>query len=331
MMNRNICMALLCLTISTYCRAQKTEADDNNRYIIEDSVIIKTKEGATLSAVVVRKRGVNMPQTTTLMFSIYSNLQRSISEAKYAAAHGYVGVVADTRGTRLSPDPIEPYEHENTDVNSVIDWIAKQPWSNGKVGMYGGSYLGFSEWAATKHMNKALKTIVPYVAAIPGQGLPMENNIFLNVNYQWAFYVTDNKYLDDAVNEDMKRFRNMQNKWYASGVAYRKIDSVDDTPNPWLQKWIKHPSYDKYWQNMVPYKEDFAKINIPVLTITGYYDDGQISAMQYLREHYKYNPKANHYLIIGPYDHFGAQKGGIPVLRDYKGDCVARIHTTEIT
>jgi predicted acyl esterase len=82
---------------------------------------------------------------------------------------------------------------------------------------------------------------------------------------------------------------------------------------------------------MVPYKEEYSKINIPVLTITGYYDDGQISALHYLREHYRYNKRANHYLIIGPYDHFGAQRGGVPVLRDYSVDPVALIDTREIT
>lgn len=324
-------MALLCLTMNSYCHAQKATDNDNKRYIIQDSVLIKTKYGATLSAVVVRKRGVTKPQTAALFFFIYSNLQRSLAEAKYSADHGYVGIVADTRGKRLSPDPIEPYEHETQDVNAVIDWITKQSWSDGQVGMYGGSYSGYAQWAATKHLHKALKTIVPYVAAIPGQGLPMENNVFINANYQWAFYITNNKYTDDAVNSDTKRWRGLNFKWYESGAAYRKIDSVDGTPHPWLQKWLKHPSFDKYWQDKIPYQTDFAKINIPVLTITGYYDDGQISAMQYLRDHYKYNPKANHYLIIGPYDHFGAQKGGVPVLRDYKVDSVALIHTKEIT
>lgn len=159
----------------------------------------------------------------------------------------------------------------------------------------------------------------------------MENNVFLNANYQWAFYVTNNRYTDDSVNDDNQRWRNLRDKWYESGAAYNKIDSIDGTPNPWLQRWLKHPSYDQYWQAMVPYQNDFFRINIPVLTITGYYDDGQISAMHYLTEHYKYNPNANHYLIIGPYDHFGAQRGGKPVLQGYKVDSVALINTREIT
>ncbi len=306
-------------------------ADDNRRYIMNDSVMIRTKDGATLSAVIVRKRGATTPQPTALFFFIYSNLERCLYEAKYGAANGYVGIVADTRGKRLSPDPIEPYEHESHDVAAIIDWIAEQPWSNGKVGMYGGSYSGYAQWAATKRMPKALKTIVPYVAAIPGQGLPMENNIFLTANYQWAFYVTNNKYVDDPINNDNARWNSLRNKWYKSGAAFNKIDSIDGTPHPWLQKWLKHPSFDKYWQDMVPYQTDFAKINIPVLTFEGYYDDGQISGLQYFTDHYKYNPKANHYLIIGPYDHFGTQHGGDAVLRDYPVDPVALINTRELT
>lgn len=316
-------MALLCRCFSSLCLAQN--------YIIQDSVMIKTPEGQQLSAVVVRKAQTSKPLPTALMFFIYSNTDRSIQEAKYAADKGYVGVVADTRGKRLSPDTIEPYENEVKDVNAVIGWIIQQPWSNGEVGMYGGSYSGFAQWAALKNPHPALKTIVPYVAAIPGQGLPMENNIFLNANYQWAFYVTNNKYTDDKVNADHNRWHSMRNNWFNTGAAYNKIDSVDGTKNPWLQKWLQHPSYDHYWQSMVPYRKDFAKINIPVLSITGYYDDGQISALQYLTEHYKYNPKANHYLIIGPYDHFGAQKGGSRILRGYQVDSIALINTREIT
>jgi len=322
-MKKLFMMALVCLCFSTICYSQS--------YIIQDSVMIRTADGHLLSAVVVRKDGINRRLPAALMFFIYSNTNRSIQEAKYAADRGYVGIVADTRGKRLSPDTVAPYENEVKDVNEVISWIVKQPWSNGKVGMYGGSYSGFAQWAALKTPHPALKTIIPYVAAIPGQGLPMENNIFLNANYQWAFYVTNNKLLDNGVNEDNARWRSMRLNWYKSGAAYNKIDSIDGTRNPWLQKWLLHPDYDQYWQSMVPYGRDFEKIDIPILSITGYYDDGQISALQYLTEHYKYKPKADHYLIIGPYDHYGAQKGGVPVLNGYRVDSVALINTRELT
>ncbi len=303
--------------------------DCNRRYIIEDK-LIKSWDGALINTVIVLKRGVNTPQPAVLQYTIYadsSNWTRIVEPAAY----GYAGIIAYTRGKGRSPEKIVPYEDDGKDANTVIDWISKQVWCNAKIGMYGGSYNGFTPWAAAKYHNPALKTIVPYVAAIPGIGLPMENNVFINANYGWAFYVTGNKYLDDKVYYDPNRWHNMNNNWYTSGAAYNKIDSVDGTPNPLLQRWLKHPDYDKYWQDQVPYEKDFASINIPVLTFEGYYDDGQISGLHYMLEHLKYNPKAVHYLIIGPYDHFGTQQGGVPVLRDYKVDPVALISTRAIT
>jgi putative CocE/NonD family hydrolase len=307
----------------------KTE-DSKTLYDIQDDVLIKTRDGALISAIVVRKKGVTTPQPVILQFTIYVR-NRDIKSLKEAVDNGYVGVMAYSRGKRFSPDEIFPYEHDGKDAYDVIDWISKQSWCNGKVGMYGGSYNGLTQWASAKKLHPALKTIVPYVANRAGMGLPMENSIFINPNYEWTFYVTNNKTLDTVVGDDRKRFRTMQDKWWNSGVAYRKIDSVDGTPNKYLQKWLLHPGYDKYWQDMVPYKEEFAQINIPVLTFDGYYNDSQLSGLYYLRQHVKYNKNAEHYLVIGPYGHFGAQKGGEPILNEYKVDSVAIINTRKIT
>ena len=306
--------------------------DDARRYIADKDILIKTPDGAHIAAMVARPKSAKAPLPALLIFTIYADDELYFAQARASAARGYVGVVAYTRGKGRSPDTPVPYEHDGEDARTVIDRISKQPWSDGRVGMYSGSYNGFTQWAATKNLHPALKTIVPYVANNPGNGLPMENNVFLFVNYAWAFYATNNKYLDNETYSDRKRWGDLNNKWYASGKPYRQIDSVDGAPNKWLQRWLQHPSYDSYWQKMAPYKDEFAKINIPVLTITGYYDDGQQSALNYLKEHYKYNKNANHYLLIGPYDHFGAQRSRKePVLRGYNIDPVAQIDTPEIT
>src|SRR5690606_36661617 len=97
------------------------------------------------------------------------------------------------------------YEHDGNDARAVIDWIVRQPWSDGRVGMYGGSYNGFTQWAAAKKLPEALKTIVPYAANNPGNGLPMENNVFVFANYAWPFYVTNDKFLDDRTYFDHAR------------------------------------------------------------------------------------------------------------------------------
>lgn len=308
-----------------YCPAQqtkKTKTEDlQSIYNIQDSVSVKTRDGATLSLIVVRKKGDETPAPVILQSTIYvRDESRDMVSLKRSVDNGYIGVMAYARGKRFSPDEILPYENDANDTYDVIDWISKQKWSNGSVGMYGGSYNGFTQWAACKNLHPALKTIVPYVAARPGQGLPVENNIFVNPNYEWAFYVGNNKYLDTIAGNNRQRFRKMQNKWWETGVAYKKLDSIDGVPNKWFQRWIRHPSLDQYWQKMTPYKKDFAQIKIPVLAFDGYYNDGQSSGLYYLRELQKYSPQTPAYLIIGPYGHFGTQSGGEATLYEYKVD-----------
>jgi len=308
------------------------QADSADRYIIKDDVLIKTPDGATLSAIVVRPARAREQLPTALNFYVQTSLPFARDKAILAAAHGYVGVVADARGKRLSPNPPEYALHEPQDTYAVIDWISRQPWSNGKVGMYGGSYSGLAQWAAVKKVHPALKTIVPYCANNAGYGLPMFNNVFITANYAYPFYAVSNKTLDEAVYADNDRWDRMLRNWYSTGRPYRELDQVDGRPNPVLQLWLKHPAYDQYWQSLAPYKNEYAQIRIPVLAIDGYYDDGQTSAMRHRAEHLKHNPSAEHYVVIGPYDHFGTQAARKPPeLRGYVVDPVAQLNTPELT
>jgi len=297
-----------------------------------EDVLIKTRAGITLSATVALPDPKPEGRISTiLVFDIYTNPEALEKQAEEFASRGYAGVVADVRGKRLSPDQPAPYEHDAEDIPAVLDWIVKQPWSDGKVGMVGGSYSGFTAWAAAKRRHPALRGIAVSAAAIPGQGLPMHNNVFLSANYPWAFYVTNNKLLDEALYADNQRWWNLNRKWFESGRPYREIDAVDGTPNPLLQRWLTHPAYDKYWQSMVPYGSDFARINIPVLNITGYYDDAQISVLQYFKQHMARGRDPEHYLVIGPYDHPGTHARKKPeVLREYTIDPVAQIDSQEL-
>lgn len=306
------------------------KADDARRYVIDD-VLVRTKEGASLATVVVRSRKVAARVPSILTFTIYSDPVFNIRYAKEAALRGYAGIVTDARGKRTSPDAIVPWEVETKDTYGVIDWISRQPWSDGRVGMQGLSYSGFAQWAAAKHLHPALKTIVPAGASFPGFGLPMQNNVIQTANYAWPFYVADNKLLDDAIYNDQERWSRLLNTWFTSGRPLREIDAIDGKPNPVLQRQLRHPSYDAYWQAMQPWKDDFAKIDIPILTLTGYFDAANAAAVNYLVEHVKRNPHAEHYLVVGPYSHRGsmaAEKDA--VVNGYAIDPVARIDAVEL-
>jgi putative CocE/NonD family hydrolase len=313
------------------------EEDDRRRYIIEKDVRVRTPDGATVCALVVRSRTASGRIPALLNFTIYADPSTTLSEARRTASHGYAGVEGLTRGKGCSPDQPIPIEHDGTDAAALIEWISRQAWSDGRVGMYGGSYEGFTQWAAAKHMPKALKAMMPSVTFAPGVDFPMDGNVFMNYAYPWPFYTTNVKALDDATYYDNERWSRLTHEWYVSGRAYRQLDKIDGTPNPVFDRWIDHPGYDAYWQRVIPYENEFARIKIPVLTTTGYYDSGQIGALYYFAQHYKYDPTAEHYLVIGPYDHIRGQRGTVSplgatmnVLRGYELDSAAQLDIGEL-
>jgi len=303
-------------------------ADDARRYQIQRDVAVRTPEGATVCALIVRQRSAPAKLPALLNFTIYANPATMLNEARRSASNGYAGVTGLSRGKACSPDTPVPYEHDGADAAALIDWIAAQDWSDGRVGMFGGSYEGFTQWAAAKHRPKALKAMMPSVTGAPGIDVPMEGGIFYGFQHYWPFYVANNKTLDNAPYEDNARWRRMFRQWYVEGGAYRERDKIDGTTNVLYRRWMDHPDYDAYWQSMIPYRQEYGAIDIPVLTTTGYFDGAQIGALHHLREHYRYRPKAEHYLVVGPYDHFSGQRGTVVAgnsVRGYTVDPVAHI------
>jgi uncharacterized protein len=306
--------------------------NEQRRYVVDKDVAVRTPDGGTICAVVVRPRTAAHRLPALLQFTIYANADQNFSDARQSAAHGYAGVVGLTRGKGCSPGTPVPYVGDGADADILIDWISKQSWSDGRVAIYGGSYSGGTAWAAAKRAPKALKAIMVGAPVAPGVDVPMEGNVIWSFVYPWPFYTTDNKWLDDATYNDSARWNRLNHEWYVSGRPYRDLEKIDGTPNPIFDAWMAHPTYDAYWQGAIPYKDEFARIDIPVLQTAGYFAGGPGAAVYYMSQHYKYNPHAEDYLVIGPYDHFGAQRGTFSLLRPpttfmagYKLDPAAQI------
>lgn len=312
-------------------QAKKLNAeDDARRYVIEKNVLVAMPDGAHIATLIVRPRSAPVKRATLLEFTIYADDNWAFADAKAAAAHGYAGVVAYSRGKGTSRDVIEPFVHDGADAAATIDWIAKQNWSDGRVGMYSGSYNAFTQWAAAKHHPPALKAIATSASTAPGIDVPMEGNVFLGFMYPWPFYVADNKSLDRATYGDQTRWDRLAHAWYVSGQAWREMDRIDGKPNPIFRSWLAHPSYDAWWQAMIPYREEFADIDIPVFTSTGYFDGGQVGALYYFQQHTHYRPNADHRMVIGPFEHFAMQAGVAPVVQGYAVDPVAMIDLQQL-
>ena len=304
------------------------EEDDSRRYVTDWDVLIKTPDGANISAVVVRPKDDSTPLPTLLEFTIYVD---SHTFAKECAAHGYVGIVAFTRGERRSRGEVTPFKHDGDDARVVINWIAKQPWSDGRVGMYGGTYSAFAEWAATaKRLPPALKAIATNSATAPGIDFPMTGDIVRNAGYRWSGCVSNLEDFDEKTCSDEARWRALDEAWYTSGKPYRELEHALGHRNLVFHNWLDHPSYDRFWQKMIPYQEQFRHIKIPILATTGYYAGGEVGTLYYFTEHYRYDPHANHTLLIGPYDDGSMQHGAPANLRGYQLDQAALLDLREL-
>jgi uncharacterized protein len=295
-------------------------------YSIQDSVPIKMRDGAIIYATIIKKRNTKIKQACVFVFSIYSD-DNDKKEAKDAASIGYVCVYAYTRGKSAKNNTVEPFTYDANDAYDIIDWISKQTWSNGKVGMYGASYLGFTQWAACKKLHPALKTIVPQVSVAPNIDFPSSNGVYSSYMLQWLYSVCGQKEITDGYVGWNKTLRN----YYKNGLAYNSIDTLDSTPNAIFQKWLTHPDYDTFWQKMVPYASDFSNITIPILTTTGYFDADQLGALYYLKQHYLHHKNPNHYLLIGPYGHIGMADRAETIFDGYEIDPVANISISKLT
>lgn len=298
--------------------------DSGRRYVSDEDVVIKAPDGTEIHAFVVRPASTPAALPALLEFT----LQRSRGEAEASAAHGYAGVVAYTRGKKkVRPGTVDPFRRDGENARAVVRWISKQPWSDGRVGMFGEGYSGFAAWAAAKRLPPALKAIATSTPLAPGIDFPMMGQIYRNSGYRWATALAQG---DDATDGDDAKWLAIDQAWYRSGKPYPDLARRFGKRSAIFDRWLDHPSYDRYWQKMIPFGEQFAKLDIPVLTTTGYYADGAVGALHYFSQHLRHRPDAQHTLLIGPYGDRVMQDGIAPVLRGYPVDAAALIDLREL-
>ena len=126
-------------------------------------VKVPMKDGVNLSTdIYLPKTNEKLP--TVLMRTPYSNnTDEMISKAKSLAKNGYACVMQDCRGRWDSEGVFYPFIDDGEDGFITQEWIGKQPWSNGKIGMSGSSYLGSVQWASAPYKSKYLTTMAPRV------------------------------------------------------------------------------------------------------------------------------------------------------------------------
>jgi putative CocE/NonD family hydrolase len=221
------------------------------------------------------------------------------------------GVKSDNLGLQVGRDGYDAGE-----------WIAKQPWSDGHILMYGGSFVGMTQWRTAAQHPPHLSGIAPYVPIYPGWDVPNNNGIPEAWSAVIMGYVSGRSLNTDFIaNSDYWQGRMLEQ--YA---AYRPFGELDDAmgiaQDDWwmadehgqklsfMKEWLNHVGDEAFNLAAEPKAQDYAEMNFPILTATGYFDDDQPGALRYYRSYVAHAPAtevAKAFLVIGPWDHLGTQ------------------------
>jgi uncharacterized protein len=268
-------------------------------------VKIPLRDGTRLAATVYLPEKQQDAAPTIFILTPYV-AQSFHDRGTYFAAHGLPFVSVDARGRGNSEGEFSCFGDAAEDGFDVVEWLARQPYCNGKVAMWGGSYQGFAQWAVCKSLPPHLATIVPVASAWVGLDTPMRNNVFSSYMLQWLYMVAG-RTLQDKLFMDQSFWSGQFRRWFQSGRPFDELDTLVGQPFATWQQWLDHPQLDEFWDRFNPGAEHYAAVRIPVLTITGIHDGDQPGALMHYREHLRNNPQACHYLVIGPWDHAGTR------------------------
>lgn len=269
------------------------------------NVRIPLRDGTHLSAMLYLP--IDRPAPTSAIVTMTPYIAQSHhGRAMYFARQGYPFLSVNVRGRGDSDGMFHPL-NEACDGHDVVGWLARQPYCNGKVGMWGASYLGYCQWLVAGTRPRHLVSIVPVAAPYYGVDVPMRNNIFVPYQMRWLTML-HGRTLHDRVFADESLWRPTFARWFRDGRPFKQLDEFVAHASPLFQEWIAHPQCGEYWDRYNPTAQQYAQMDLPILTITGAYDADQPGALEHYRRHMQHaspEARARHYLIIGPWDHSG--------------------------
>jgi uncharacterized protein len=269
---------------------------------------IPMRDGVSLNATIYRPYNQSKRLPVIFTMTPYASDEYH-PRAMYFAQNDYVFAIVDCRGRGNSDGEFVPFINEARDGYDVVEWLARQPWSNGKIGMWGGSYSGYNQWMTAGQLPPHLATIVPAASAYPGKNIPMVNNIHNLYWIQW-FALVAGRTLNHYVSEDRTLWDERLRELYFHHLPFEDLERLAEIPAPVLREWLHHPSLDEYWRRMALSQEQYKRFRIPILTITGEYDAAQPGALAFYFEHMRHGDPATmarHFLVIGPWDHGGTR------------------------
>ena len=228
------------------------------------NVRVPLRDGVTLAADLVLP--AERPAPAVVMRTPYGRSGDQATERADAFARaGYAAVWVDVRGRGDSGGEFDPYRNDGLDGVDVIAWAAAQEWCDGSVATYGGSYPGRIQWLTALHQPPALRAMIvlvtpsdPFVENPTGVPGPM--------HVHW-YRMTDGRAMQYTEAVD-----------WMEVYGHRPLVELDEAAGFQSALWreeCRHPTLDAWWEPL-RYQHRIAEVDIPVLHISGWYDDEEI-------------------------------------------------------
>lgn len=282
----------------------------------ENDVPATMRDGTTLRADVYRPS--QSPAPVILMRTQYSKSGAQTEPSRYEspdwfASHCYLVVIQDVRGTGSSSGTFDEYTHDGDDGYDSVEWAANLSGSDGKVGMYGSSYVGATQWLAAVTAPPHLVTIVPAnTASDYYDGWTYEGGEFrLAFILPWALGLAETAARnrnDRATEASIKAAGADAGRWMAF-LPYRDLPVLQpDNPAvaPWYFDWITHSTRDDFWTRF-SIRDRYRAVRVPVLHFAGWYDAFVAGALQnfsgMVTDGATEEARSNQRIVIGPWDH----------------------------
>lgn len=258
---------------------------------------VPMRDGVHLSTDVYLPEGISEPVPAVFVRTPYGKEDGREVYYRYVQ-RGYAVVIQDVRGRNQSEGEWLPNYHEVEDGDDTLNWIADQTWSSGSVGMVGGSYLGYVQWAAAASGNPHLKALISVVCA--GSAfidLPRRGGSFTSGMLAWAFAVSQKKFHPELMERD--DWEEVLNIRPLKDIPQKALGY----PVPFLSKWLEDSDYNDFWRQS-NWQERSKKARIPALIQSGWFDDNGMGTTEALEIVHDF-PEGMRKVILGPWQHSG--------------------------
>jgi len=243
-------------------------AEEKYEVMVERGVAAKMRDGVTLRADIYRPKAEG--KFPVLLVRTPYDKTGEMNFGLRAAARGYVVISQDVRGRFTSEGEWYPFKNESLDGYDTVEWAAALPYSNGKVGMFGGSYVGATQYLAAIAKPPHLAGICPTVTASNyHDGWTYQGGAFEQwFNESW----TSGLALDTMRRRSEKGMNPLEGNRVLPLISYPVLEAPSSAGiATYFTDWLAHPNYDNYWKQ-ISIEDHYADIQVPIYGIGAWYD-----------------------------------------------------------